>query len=97
MRTVNATHDPGLRSWVESANSATGDFPIQNLPFGIFRRRGERFRGAVAIGDEILDLGHEALRARASGHPVAEALATCGEPTLNSFMALGPEAWSGVR
>ena len=97
MYTVNTTHDPGLRSWVESANDAAGDFPIQNLPFGIFRRQGERFRGGVAIGTEILDLGSEALRGLASGDPVAAALAACGESTLNSFMALGPEAWSGLR
>ena len=56
---LNETHDPALQSWVESANRDGGDFPIQNLPFGIFRRRGsnEAWRGGVAIGDQILDLG----------------------------------------
>ena len=97
MRTLNATHDPGLRSWVESANGAAGDFPIQNLPFGVFRRRGEGFRGGVAIGTEILDLSHEELRSLAAGGPVAATLAACGESTLNSFMALGPRAWTGLR
>ena len=55
---LNETHDPQLRSWVESANAPAADFPIQNLPFGVFRRAGsdERFRGGVAIGDQILDL-----------------------------------------
>ena len=55
---LNETHDPSVRSWVSSANAAGADFPLQNLPFGIFRRRGntERFRGGVAIGDQILDL-----------------------------------------
>ncbi|MGB6452811.1 MAG: hypothetical protein WBE92_18830, partial [Steroidobacteraceae bacterium] len=55
---LNETHDPQLTSWVESANAPGGDFPIQNLPFGVFRRAGssERFRGGVAIGDRILDL-----------------------------------------
>jgi len=55
---VNATHDPQLRSWVESANREDADFPIQNLPFGVFRRAGsaEAFRGGVAIGDQVLDL-----------------------------------------
>jgi hypothetical protein len=32
---MNETHDPGLRSWIESANSPTSDFPIQNLPYGV--------------------------------------------------------------
>src|SRR3954471_13806952 len=55
---LDGTHDPALRSWVASANAAGADFPIQNLPFGIFRRRGsgERPHAGVAIGDRILDL-----------------------------------------
>lgn len=55
---LNATHDPALRSWVTSANAADTDFPIQNLPFGRFRRAGstEAFRIGVAIGDQALDL-----------------------------------------
>ena len=55
---LNATHDPKRRSWVASANFANGDFPIQNLPFGRFRRAGtdEAFRIGVAIGDQVLDL-----------------------------------------
>jgi fumarylacetoacetase len=59
MSGMNETHDPALRSWVESANAPGTDFPIQNLPFGVFRRKGsnEAFRGGVAIGNEILDLG----------------------------------------
>ncbi|MGA7824285.1 MAG: hypothetical protein WCA14_08835, partial [Steroidobacteraceae bacterium] len=56
---LNATHDPGLRSWVSTANLPDSDFPIQNLPFAVFRRAGSRegFRGGVAIGDQVLDLG----------------------------------------
>lgn len=58
MNTLNATHDPKLRSWVASANEAGNDFPIQNLPFGRFRPAGssEAFRIGVAIGDQVLDL-----------------------------------------
>jgi fumarylacetoacetase len=54
---VDETHDPALTSWVESANAAACDFPIQNLPFGRFRedREGE-WRIGVAIGDMVLDL-----------------------------------------
>ena len=55
---VNETHDPSRTSWVESANQAATDFPIQNLPFGVFRRRAtnEPPRIGVAIGTQILDL-----------------------------------------
>jgi len=55
---LNHTHDPEARSWLESANAPGTDFPIQNLPFGVFRRQGtnEAFRGGVAIGDQVIDL-----------------------------------------
>jgi fumarylacetoacetase len=55
---IDATHDPNLRSWVESANRSDTDFPIQNLPFGRWRERGSTgpWRAAIAIGDELLDL-----------------------------------------
>ncbi|MEJ7688687.1 MAG: fumarylacetoacetase [Variovorax sp.] len=56
---LNTTHDPKLRSWVASANTAGCDFPIQNLPFGRFRTAGsadEGFRIGIAIGDQVLDL-----------------------------------------
>jgi fumarylacetoacetase len=55
---INATHDPGLMSWVESANREGADFPIQNLPYATFRRRGEdQPRVGIAIGDMLLDAG----------------------------------------
>lgn len=55
---MDATHSPELKSWIESANVEGCDFPIQNLPFGVFRRRASREspRGGVAIGDQILDV-----------------------------------------
>jgi fumarylacetoacetase len=54
---VDATHDPGLTSWLESANDPATDFPIQNLPFGRFRRADDMdWRIGVAIGDQVLDL-----------------------------------------
>jgi fumarylacetoacetase len=55
---INETHDPNLRSWVESANDPNTDFPIQNLPFGMFSRKDkkEARRYGVAIGESILDL-----------------------------------------
>lgn len=98
MKLINATHDPTLRSWVESANVPGTDFPIQNLPFGVFRRRGvdEVPRVGVAIGDQILDLA----RYRQAG--LFEGLAgdlqdAATAPVLNSLMALGEPAVSQLR
>jgi fumarylacetoacetase len=81
---MNQTHDPKLKSWVESANDPASDFPIQNLPFGIFRKKGskERPRGGVAIGDQILDLAAVGLNTG---------------PTLNVLAAAGRPAWSALR
>ena len=54
---IDETHSPELQSWVDSANGPQTDFPIQNLPFGRFRRAGdEAWRIGVAIGDRVLDL-----------------------------------------
>jgi fumarylacetoacetase len=56
--TLDATHEPSLQSWVSAANEPNADFPIQNLPFGVFRRRGRKESPdlGVAIGDRILNL-----------------------------------------
>jgi fumarylacetoacetase len=53
---MNATHDPELQSWVKSANDPASDFPIQNLPFGLFAFANRGPRVGVAIGDMILDV-----------------------------------------
>ena len=55
---LDETHDPAVQSWVESANVSNADFPIQNLPFGVFRKRdgGPPAKVGVAIGDRIVDL-----------------------------------------
>lgn len=86
---LDHTHDAGASSWVESASSADTDFPIQNLPFGIFRRgnTGERPRVGVAIGDSILDLA-----ACADARLLhCEAADACVADSLNHLMALGTE------
>lgn len=55
---MDSTHDPNLTSWIESANDPENDFPIQNLPYASFRKRGEeRVRAGVRIGDMVLDAG----------------------------------------
>jgi fumarylacetoacetase len=98
MNTHNETHDVAVRSFVASANEPGADFPLQNLPFGVVRRRGssEPFRGAVAIGDQVLDLAALARGNLVEGE-AARALAACNAPTLNAFMALGAPAWSRLR
>lgn len=98
MHSLNETHDPTLRSWVESANLPATDFPIQNLPFAVFRRRDaqEDFRGGVAIGDQIVDLRALSERRLISG-VVSEVLAAGAEPTLNRLMSMGPASWSALR
>ncbi len=94
---MNQTHDPRLESWVTSAQAQT-DFPIQNLPFGVFRRRGtgDQARVGIAIGDQILDLPASRAVAGFSGAAVPAAEA-CAAPSLNPLMALGREHWSALR
>lgn len=72
---LDATHDPALESWVESANDPGTDFPIQNLPFGRFRRDAHWYIG-VAIGDAVLDLRSAGL---IDSHDMAVVLAASGE------------------
>ncbi|HEY1891190.1 MAG TPA: fumarylacetoacetase [Steroidobacteraceae bacterium] len=95
---LDPTHDAQLRSWVQSANLPGCDFPIQNLPFAVFRRLGgrENFRCGVAIGDCVLDLGALDMLTPFEGLG-AEALAACAEPALNRLMALGSEARVALR
>jgi fumarylacetoacetase len=98
MMSLNDTHNPALRSFVDSANSTTTDFPIQNLPFGVIRRANskEEFRGGVAIGDQVLDLAALAKLNLLSG-AAAQAAQACAKPTLYRYMAMGEAAWSALR
>jgi len=93
---LDETHDPALRSWVASANAADGDFPIQNLPYAVFRRRGDNAppRVGVAIGAEILDI---AAVGDLMDSVAASAAAACASPHLNALMERGPEAWAALR
>src|SRR3954466_15109336 len=91
---MNHTHDPGLTSWVESAQGHS-DFPIQNLPFGVFRRSaGDTPRVGIAIGNEILDLSASAAEV---GIPYGVVARACAEPSLNHLMALGRGHWTELR
>ena len=91
------THEPSLTSWIESANRG-GDFPIQNLPLGVFRRRGEAGPGRVgiAIGDMILDVTacRDAGRFTGLAERASEA---CAAPALNALMRLGAEPRKELR
>ena len=94
----NHTHDPVASSWLPAANAAGCDFPIQNLPFAVFRRAGsdETFRGGVAIGDQVLDLAALAGSAGLSGK-AQDAAQLCARDALNDFLAAGPAAWQALR
>ena len=93
---MNETHDPALRSWVESAQGHQ-DFPIQNLPLGVFRRNSSGSGSVgVAIGDQIVDLVAAAKAAGFSGLAAAGA-AACGGGSINPLMALGAGHWSALR
>ncbi len=97
MAQLNETHDPGLESWVESANGDNADFPIQNLPLGVFSHPGTgKATVGIAIGDQILDVA-AAYKAGALDGPGDDAARACDGAVLNPLMALGGEHWSALR
>ncbi len=95
---LDTTHDLRLRSWVESANDGLTDFPVQNLPYGRFRRKrsDDPWRIGVAIGDQILDL-HLATALCPWPEDIEELLTPLAAGDLNAFMALGRDAWYVLR
>jgi len=98
MNLLNETHDPALTSWVPSAQRRDGDFPIQNLPHGVFRRRRglEGFRGGIAIGDQILDMA-VASHMPAFSDEAAGLAALAGRSELNALMAASAAERSALR
>ncbi|MEP6551745.1 MAG: fumarylacetoacetase, partial [Gemmatimonadales bacterium] len=94
---MNQTHDPALTSWIESANSPDTDFPVQNLPFGVFSRKGDvERRVGVAIGDQIVDIG-ESLSANLWSGAARDVARWCDRPNLNELMEAPPESLSQFR
>ena len=94
---MNATHNPELTSWIESANSPESDFPIQNLPFGVFSRKGDSERRVgVAIGDQIIDVG-ESLSANLWSGGARDVARWCDRPNLNELMQAPKAALSEFR
>ena len=95
---LDATHDAKARSWLLSANQNGCAFPLQNLPFGVFRRAGssETFRGGVAIGDQIIDLRALADTGLFTA-AAAEGVRAGSQSALNALMQLGPDVWNALR
>src|SRR5215467_39291 len=95
MTDIDHTHDPALKSFIASANRPGCDFPIQNLPYGAFRRHSTGApRIGVAIGDDILDIAAVGdLLDGAAWH----AAAACAAAHLNDLMKLGPTFWAALR
>lgn len=94
-----------LKSWVDSANDPTTDFPLANLPYGVFQEAGRK-RIGIAIGDQILDLQgcaeRQLLARREPAHRNSEPLlrdvdVACSAQRLNDLMKLGPAAWRALR
>jgi fumarylacetoacetase len=93
--TLDETHDAQRKSWVASANGHL-DFPLQNLPLGVFSVKDDTPRGGVAIGDEILDL-KAAGEAGLFAGDAAKAASAASNRTLNELMAMGAGARAALR
>ncbi|MBE7217170.1 MAG: fumarylacetoacetase [Caulobacteraceae bacterium] len=92
---LDRSHDPARRSWVASADGHA-EFPIQNLPHGVFSVDGAAPRGGVAIGDEVLDLA-AAVEAGLFAGDALDAARAAAASTLNGWMALEPSARQALR
>ncbi|MEO6624314.1 MAG: fumarylacetoacetase [Burkholderiaceae bacterium] len=94
---LNHTHSPAATSWLAAANGHP-DFPIQNLPVGVFRRKGSQqpLRGGVAIGDQVLDLAALVATGALSG-AAHQACGLAAQNTLNAFMASAAARWQALR
>ena len=90
MTDTDDTHDPSLVSWVDSAAPGS-DFPIQNLPLGVFSVGNRRRHACVAIGDFVLDL------TELSELLDEEWREDLSQPVLNGWLSRGPQAQSALR
>ncbi len=97
MPQLNETHDPALASWVDSANQPDCDYPVQNLPFGIYGDpKTGRGKVGVAIGDRIFDVAAANARGLLGGTADPAGMA-CDADTLNPLLVLGGHHWSALR
>ena len=98
---IDHTHDPSRTSWVRSANVRGTDFPLQNLPLGVFRRANSREapRVGIAIGDYLLDVA-ACLAAGCfdnGSHELRVTARACAMPALNEVMSRGATARRELR
>jgi fumarylacetoacetase len=95
---LDRTHDAAVKSWLAAANQPHSDFPLQNLPYAIFRRTegAEAFRAGIALGDQVIDLA-TLVRERCLSGLAMQAAVACAQPSLNEFFAMGPNAWRTLR
>ena len=94
---IDETHSPELRSWVDSANAPTTDFPVQNLALGVFRANDGRARPSVAIGDQILDLT-AAVNLKLLDAAEAQLVEACAsDGALNLLLEAGPKQMRSLR
>jgi fumarylacetoacetase len=91
---LDETHDPSRRSWVRGADGHP-EFPVQNLPLGLFSPQGGGPRAGVAIADYILDLSALAASDLLDGE--ARATASLGGASLNATLGLGERARRTLR
>ncbi|MWV28647.1 fumarylacetoacetase [Erythrobacter sp. GH3-10] len=92
---LNATHDPQRRSFLPSANDEATDFPIQNLPFGVFDD-GKGSRGGVALGDQVIDLA-ALVEANALSGTAAQVAAIASRPSLADLFEVPTADLSALR
>ena len=87
-----------MKSWVVSANSATTEFPLNNLPYGVFSSSDKRKRCGIAIGDQVLDAGAlelaGILQAQSMG---ADCKELCTQGEWNTLLAQPPAVWRAFR
>jgi fumarylacetoacetase len=84
-----------MTSWIAAANDPHSDFPLANLPYGVFTH-ANTMRIGIAIGDQIFDLRAAASESMLASLPAA-VVDSCTASVLNPLMALGGEAWSVLR
>jgi fumarylacetoacetase len=91
--TLDATHDPNARTWLAEANGHP-EFPVQNLPLGVFSTANGPRRGGVAIGEHVIDVARLSPVLTDEARRAAEAMS---QPTLNALLALGAEPRRALR
>jgi len=93
---LDHTHEASAQSWVVSANAPSNDFPIQNLPHGVFETASLSARGGMRIGDSILDL-QAAVELKLFDTELEDIALAAALNDLTQFMAMGNDASKKLR